>query len=107
MDALRPWPGPVEPLRPAFATQSATDGPLLDGFTYIRAPLPQGCGFPACLIGLRAENGTPVAVRYAVPGRYAPLPPEGLEAYRWIGGPGEGYWLLTADAATGEPQWTD
>ena len=107
LDADQPWPGAAEPLRAIFAAQPPAETPPEDDFTYVRAPLPEGCGFPDCLIGLRAENGMLTAVRYAVPGRYAPEAPMGLEAYRWVGGRGEGFWTLTVDAASGVPMDRD
>jgi len=54
--------------------------------------MPSGSGFDRCYIGLRAEDGAPAAIRYALPGRYAPEPPAGMEEYAWSGG----FWVLTA-----------
>ena len=72
--------------------------PLEDGYSYIRAPLPAVCGLGWCLLGVRIEDGRAVSMRCAVPGAYAPQPPEGLEDGVWVGtcdGSGSGYWVTT------------
>ena len=94
LDITRPWPGGAEPLRRLFATQAAAEDAPEDGFTYVRAPMPRGSGYGDCLAGLKAGEGRPVAIRYALPGRYSPEPPAGMEDYIWTGAGGEGYWVL-------------
>ena len=59
--------------------------------------MPGGSGYAGYLAGLRVEGGRIGAARYALPARYAPEPPAGLERYRWSGGGGEGYWVLDVD----------
>ena len=92
LDITRAWPGPAEALRRLFATQVPAQTPLGDGFVYVRAPQPGGG--QCYLAGLKAAEGRPAALRYAVPGRQSPQPPAGLEAYRYIGEDPEGYWVM-------------
>ena len=86
-----PWIEPAEPLRRLFATQAPADSPLGGGYTYVQSLLPTAAGPERCLIGLKASGGRVTGIRYAVPGRYAPEPPAGLEDYRWDDA---GYWVL-------------
>lgn len=95
LDITSPWPGTLESLRRLFATQSPAEGAPDDDFTYVRAPMPAGSGFEACMIGLRANGGRADAVRYALPGTYAPQPPAGLECYAWSERGGRGWWTTT------------
>ena len=60
--------------------------------------MPRGSGFGNSLAGLKAEGGQITGLRYALPARYAPLPPAGLEGYRWLGGGGDGWWVLDIKA---------
>ncbi len=83
LDITTPWPGAAEPLRRLFATQAAAEDAPEDGYTYVRTSMPRGSGFADCLVGLRAQDGMPAAVRYALPGQYGPEPPAGMEDYRW------------------------
>ena len=83
LDITRPWPGSAEALRRLFATQAAADDAPDDGFTYVRYPMPRGSGYAESLVGLKAEDGRPTAIRYALPGQYRPEPPAGMEGYRW------------------------
>ena len=53
--------------------------------------MPAAHGFDVSPVGLKAENGQIVGIRYAVPGRYAPEPPAGLDGYAWNPA---GYWVL-------------
>ena len=94
LDSCLPWPGTLEPLRRLFVTQAPADVALGDGYTYVRAPMPEGCGFDACYIGLRAENGMVESIRYALPGPRAAEPPAGMEHYEWTAA-GGGHWVLT------------
>ena len=97
LDITEPWPGEAEGLRRLFATQPPAKDPPDDGYTYVLAPMPGGSGYAGYLAGLRVEGGRIAAARYALPARYAPEPPAGLERYRWSGGGGEGYWVLDVD----------
>ena len=79
--------------------------PLEDGYTYIRLPLPAACGTEYCMLGVRTEDGRVRSVRCAVPGEYAPAPPEGLAGSVWLGagdGSDAGYWVFTVPCDAGE-----
>ena len=103
LDVSRPWADAIEPLRELFAAKPPIELPFDDDFVYVRAGLPEGCGFPGCLIGMDVDDGQVEAVRYAIPARYAVEPPAGLEDYVWVGGAGDGFWVLTVDPRTGRP----
>ena len=74
--------------------------PLEDGYTYIQTPLPAASGLGWCLVGVRATDGQITSVRCAMPGAYAPQPPEGMNGCVWVS-PGDGsdcgYWVYTED----------
>ena len=91
LEITAPWIAPAEGLRRLFATQAPADTPLADGYTYVLSAAPTNGGFDLCPVGLKARDGEITAIRYAVPGRYAPEPPAGLEDYSWNGA---GYWVL-------------
>ena len=93
MDITRPWPGCLEPLRRLFATQAPLEDAPDGEHVYVRAPMPEKSGFDRCLVGLRAEGGTPVSLRYALPARRSPEPPPGLDGYRWLGDGESGWWV--------------
>ena len=90
LDITRPWPEDFESLRRLFATQAPLESPLGDGYTYVLAPVPGPNGPEDCIVGLKAEDGRITGARYALPGRPAPEPPAGMEAYAWRD---EGYWV--------------
>lgn len=90
LDITSPWAEPAEPLRRLFATQAPTDS-TLGGYTCVQAILPTATGVERGLIGIRAADGRITGIRYAVPGRYAPEPPAGLDDYTWNDA---GYWVL-------------
>ena len=96
-DLSLPWPEEVSALRDLFERQRAVPDVPDDGFTYVSAPMPEGCGYAACLAGLRCEGGVPVAVRYALPSAYAPEPPAGLEDASWVGDNNSGWWVTHID----------
>ena len=95
---------PVEPVieeapEPDIAIESHPSAlPLEDGYTYIQTPLPAAGGSGWCLVGVKTEGGRIASVRCAMPGAYAPQPPEGLQGCVWIGrGDGSGgYWVYTS-----------
>lgn len=101
IDMTAPWPGVSEQVREMFKTQPAKELMLGDGYTYVTAPMPEGSGYPSVEIGVRAEDGVPVSVAYALPARFAPEPPPGLEDYVWQGGASEGWWTVKTDAFSG------
>ncbi len=94
LDITRPWPAPAEPLRRLFATQAPAQAAPDGEYVYVVAPMPTSSGYAGSLAGLRAEGGRITGLRYALPARYAPQPPAGLEDYRWLGTGGEGWWVL-------------
>lgn len=96
LDITKPWPGGAQSLRRLFATQPPAEATPGGGYTYVRAPMPEQSGCEGCLVGLTAKDGKITGIRYALPGRYAPEPPAGLEGYAWTGDGGEGYWVLDA-----------
>lgn len=96
LDITSPWPGTAESLRRLFATQAPLNTALGEGYVYVEAPMPKGCGYARCVIGLTAENGAITGVRYALPGPYAPEPPAGMDGYAWRDAGGEGWWVLDA-----------
>ncbi len=94
LDITRPWPAAAEPLRRLFATQAPAEAAPDGEYVYVVAPMPRASGYASSLAGLRAENGRVTGLRYALPARYAPQPPAGLEDYRWLGGGGDGWWVF-------------
>ena len=96
-DLSLPWPEEISSLRVLFERQCAMKDAPDDGFTYVSAPMPEGCGYAACLAGVRCEAGAPVAVRYALPSTYAPEPPAGLEDAAWVGDNNSGWWVTHID----------
>lgn len=96
-DLSLPWPEEISSLRVLFERQCAMKDAPDDGFTYVSAPMPEGCGYAACLAGVRCEGGAPVAVRYALPSTYAPEPPAGLEDAAWVGDNNSGWWVTHID----------
>ena len=96
-DLSLPWPEEISSLRDLFERQRAIMDAPDDGFTYVSAPMPEGCGYAACLAGVRCEAGAPVAVRYALPTTYAPEPPAGLEDAAWVGDNNSGWWVTHID----------
>jgi len=102
LDASTPWPGVAEQVRRYFASQSARELMLGDGYTYVSAPMPENSGFDHVEVGLKMEHGVPVAIAYALPSTYTPEPPQGLENYTWKGGAADGWWTIETDVYTGE-----
>ncbi len=96
-DMSLPWPEEVSALRDLFERQRAVEPAPDDGFTYVSAPMPEGCGYAACLAGVRCEGGAPVAVRYALPSAWETEPPAGLEDAAWVGDNNSGWWVTHID----------
>ena len=96
-----PWPEEISALRPLFECQRTTKDAPDDGFTYVSAPMPEGCGYAACLAGVRCETGLPVAVRYALPSVWTAEPPAGLEDAAWIGDNNSGWWVTHIELHSG------
>ncbi len=96
-DLSLPWPEEISALRTLFEAQHALMDAPDDGFTYVTAPMPEGCGYAACLAGVRCEAGAPVAVRYALPSAWETEPPAGLEDAGWVGDNNSGWWVTHID----------
>lgn len=103
VDVSQPWAAAIEGLRTLFANEPAENAFEDDEFVYVRASLPMGSGYEYAMIGLHETDGRIDAVRYAIPARYTPEPPVGLESYIWTGDADNGWWVLTVDPQTGEP----
>lgn len=101
LDASVRWPGVAEQVRAYFA-QPAKELMLGDGYIYVTAPMPAGSGYDHVEVGLKAQEGVPVSVAYALPSRFTPEPPPGLEDYTWKGGAADGWWVIETDNYTGE-----
>ncbi len=100
--ASTPWQGAAENIRTLFLSEEPEELMLGDGYSYVRAPMPEGSEFAFMNIGVKLENGAPAGIAYAFPGSYSAQPPEGLEDYVWNGGAADGWWVLYADPETGE-----
>lgn len=101
LDSSVPWPGVAEQVRSYF-TQPPKELMPGDGYTYVSAPMPAGSGYDHVEVGIRAEDGVPISVAYALPSRFTPEPPPGLEDYVWKGGAADGWWVIETDNYTGE-----
>ncbi len=101
VDTSHPWQEEIDGLRALFEQQPPlSDGPE-NGYAYVAAPLPEGSPYDFLAVGLRAENGQPIAVSYALPAAYTAEPPAGMEAYRWLGDGNRGWWISEIDLNTG------
>ncbi len=96
------WPEEIARLKPIFAQGERFTPFDAAGYEFVRAPMPENSGYTDCAIGIRAENGRPNAVCYALPAAYTPEPPPGLEGYVWHGDHASGWWAIFLDAETGE-----
>lgn len=94
LDIDLPWPGDAEPLRALFMYSPPLENPPDDEYIYIAAPMPEESGYPYVAVGILAESGEPVSVRYALPARWSAEPPAGLEEYAWVGSGNTGWWVL-------------
>ena len=103
VDTSMPWASAIEGIRELFATHPAETLPFDDDFVYVRAPMPEGSGYPYVMIGIETDDGRVEEVRFALPGAFSPEPPAGLDGYVWQGGPSGGWWVLTVDPRTGNP----
>lgn len=103
IDIHQPWGSVLEGVRQYFATLPSVPVDLPGDFVYVQAPMPEGSGYPHVLIGLSVQDGQIRAVRYALPGAYAPQPPVGLENYTFQTGNDGQWWVLTVDPKTGNP----
>lgn len=92
-----PWPEDVEPLRTLFLYSPPLENPPDEECVYIAAPMPEESGYPYVAVGIRAENGEPVLVRYALPDKWSAEAPAGLEEYTWVGNGNTGWWVSETD----------
>ena len=102
VETALPWPEEIEELRAIFASSPPLENAPDNGYVYISAPLPEGSPYDFLAVGLRAENGMPAAVSYALPASYTPEPPAGLEAYKWLGDNNRGWWISEVDLNSGK-----
>lgn len=93
LDMDLPWPGDVEPLRQLFMYSPPLENPPDDEYVYIAAPMPEESGYPYVAVGIKAEGGEPVSVRYGLPSRWSAEPPAGLEESTWVGSENTGWWV--------------
>lgn len=98
-----PWPDSIDPVRTLFANGSIMENPPDDEYTYIAAPVPEESGYAYCAVGVRAENGVPVSVRYGIPMLWSEEPPAGLEEYTWVGDQNRGWWMIQTDVYPQSP----
>ena len=98
-----PWPDSIDPVRMLFAGGSIMENPPDDEYTYIAAPMPEDSGYAYCAVGVLAENGVPVSVRYGIPSAWSEEPPAGLEEYTWVGDQNRGWWMIQLDVYPQSP----
>jgi len=101
VDLSLPWPESIERLRGIFASEPALADAPDDRYVYVLAPMPAASGYESCAVGLRGENGRITHAAYALPARYSPEPPAGLEDYSWVGDNSRGWWMLEAELDEG------
>ncbi len=94
-DPEAPWPECIRSLQSLFFSSEADSSLDMDGYVFIRLPLPEETGVSTCLAGISCSGGVPSAVCYAIPAS-APSaePPAGLEDYVWQSGGLHGYWTI-------------
>ena len=88
------WPACIAPLKRLFFSSKAVIPFEAEGYIFIRAPLPEDAGADNCFVGLYCEDGIPARVCYALPSKYSPEPPAGLEGYVWRGDSANGCWTI-------------
>jgi len=92
-----PWPENIEPLRPLFSISVPMENPPDEEYTYIAVAMPEESGYAYCAVGVLAEDGVPVSVRYGLPSPWSAQPPAGLEDYAWVGDQNRGWWMTQVD----------
>ena len=97
VNAEQSWLPSIEGLREIFRTAPAMEITPDGDYVYVSAPMPAMSGYDSCAVGLRAEDGKIISVRYALPSLYAPEPPAGLEDYIWYGDNSRGWWVREID----------
>lgn len=97
IDMSLPWPEDIDDLRILFLTQPRYAPFEMEGYVFVRGAMPRETGISHCAVGIRAENGAPASVCYAIPMTYTAAPPAGLEEYMWIGDGNSGWWVTVAD----------
>lgn len=102
LDPGAAWPESLESVRALFFSSPAFDPFPAEDYVFIEAPLAAETGYANCAIGLKAREGKPISVCYALPGAFSTEPPAGLEGYVWRGLGAEGWWAVFLDAETGE-----
>lgn len=103
LDITEPWPDAIEQLRAIFLNETTITPFPLDGFVFVRAPLPTHSAGDYCAAGIKCEARAPAYVCYAIPGTDPADPPPGLEEYTWVTGEdGSGWWRLCLHIESGE-----
>ena len=95
LDAARRWPENIEPLREAFAASVPVFMQEMPDHVFVRMAHSAEC--PLCMTGVRAKDGAPLSVAYAIPTGGQEETPAGLEGYMRRGD----WWIAVADAETG------
>lgn len=95
-----PWPETIEPLRPLFAVSVPMENPPDEQYIYIAVAMPEGSAYAYCAVGVLAEEGAPVSVRYGLPAAWTAQAPAGLEDYAWVGDQNRGWWMTQVDLPT-------
>ena len=86
--AQTPWQGAAENIRTLFLSEEPEELMLGDGYSYVRAPMPEGSEFAFMNIGVKLENGAPVGIAYAFPGSYSADGAPGAAGVSTPGSPG-------------------
>ncbi len=93
-----PWPEPFADLRELFRRGERVEEEIVQGYSFVRAAMPEKSGYAYVAIGLRCEDGRPTSVCYALPAPYSPEPPAGLADYEWVGQGNAGWWVKCINA---------
>lgn len=97
LDMNVPWPQSVEAVRPLFKTSVPMESPPDEEYVYIAASMPPESGYAYCAVGVLAQDGAPVSLRYALPAQWTAEAPAGLEEYSWVGNANRGWWMTQVD----------
>ncbi len=88
-------PPPEEEAAPETEEMPPMEG---EGWSFVKLPILESCGYPCSYIGVRSAC-TPEVICYALPARFTPEPPPGLDDYEWIGENGSGWWVYCQSPA--------
>ena len=93
-----PWPEPLADLRELFRKGERMEEEIVQGYSFVRAAMPEKSGYPYVAVGVRCENGRPTGACYALPAPYSAEPPAGLADYEWVGQGNAGWWVKCINA---------